>query len=113
MSRGHSRRAKERRQASKQQAIELKMEDVTAIVEKAKAALSAEEHSKLKAAMDTLAFLTQELQTKKTSLERLRKMLFGAKTEKTSQVLGGEEAPGEPGSPEPSVSLSVRTHAIT
>jgi len=103
MSRGHSRRAKERRQASKQQAIELKMEDVTAIVEKAKAALSAEEHSKLKAAMDTLAFLTQELQTKKTSLERLRKMLFGAKTEKTSQVLGGEEAPGEPGSPEPSV----------
>jgi transposase len=103
MSRGHGRRTKERRQQSKLQAIELKMEDVTAIVEKAKAALSAEDHAKLKAAMDTLAFLTQELQTKKTSLERLRKMLFGAKTEKTSQVLGGEEAPGEPASTEPSV----------
>ncbi len=108
-----SRRAKKRRQQSKLQVIELKMEEVTAIVERAKAALSAEDHSKLKAAMDTLAFLTQELQAKKTSLERLRKMLFGAKTEKTSQVLGdepvqgkpaqGEPANGEPASTEPSV----------
>ncbi|NOZ79359.1 MAG: transposase, partial [Acidobacteria bacterium] len=49
------------------------------------AALSAQEHSKLKAAVDTLAFLTQELEKKGASIRRLRKLIFGASTEKTSQ----------------------------
>ena len=64
------------------------MAELGAIVERAKAALNTEEHVKLKAAMDTLVFLTAELQAKRTSVERLRRMLFGATTEKTSNVLG-------------------------
>jgi hypothetical protein len=68
-----------------------------AIVERTKAALSAEDHAKLKAAMDTLVFVTAELQTKQTSLDRLRRLLFGATTEKTRTVLAPGAAPGAPG----------------
>jgi len=75
---------------------------LSAIVERTKAALSPDDHAKLKAAMDTLAFLTAELETKQTSLDRLRRLLFGAKTEQTSTIVGpgvGPGAPGGPGSP--------------
>jgi hypothetical protein len=67
-----------------------------AIVERAKAALSAEDHAKLKAAMDTLAFVTAELERKQTSLDRLRRLLFGAPTEKTRTIVGSGAAPGAP-----------------
>ena len=84
------------RDRSKRKLLEVKEEELSAILERAKAVLNAEDHQKLKAAMDTLVFFMAELQAKRTSLERLRKMLFGAKTEKTSQVLGEKAAQGEP-----------------
>jgi len=59
--------------------------------------LSPDDHAKLKAALDTLAFLTAELQTKQTSLDRLRRLLFGATTEKTRALVGLGAAPGAPG----------------
>jgi transposase len=59
--------------------------------------LSPDDHAKLKAAMDTLAFVTAELQTTQTSLDRLRRLLFGAKTEKTRTIVGPSAAPGAPG----------------
>lgn len=71
------------------------LDELAAIVERTKAALSAEEHAKLKAAMDTLAstlsILTDvigQLHSKEISIERLRRMIFGAKTEKTEEILG-------------------------
>ena len=42
----------------------------------------------LKAAMDTLAFLQQELKSKGASIERLRQIVFGSTSEKTEKVLG-------------------------
>jgi len=71
--------------------IEIDLCALSAIVERSKAALTAEEHRQLQAAVDTLAFLTRELESKSTSLERLRRFLFGG-TEKTSQVLGDPPA---------------------
>jgi hypothetical protein len=59
--------------------------------------LSPDDHATLKAALDTLAFLTAELQAKGTSLERLRRLLFGAKTETTRAILGPGAAPDTPG----------------
>ena len=84
---------------------ELQLKELTAILERTKAVLSAEDHATLQAAVDTLAFLTQELEAKGTTIERLRKLIFGASTEKTSEVLGttpgsdgagahGEDRPG-------------------
>jgi hypothetical protein len=79
--------------------------ELGAIVERTRAAaLSAEDHAKLKAAMDTLVFLTAELQRKQTSLDRLRRLLFGATTETTRTILAAAAAPGasDPGaSPRP------------
>jgi transposase len=79
--------------------MEVSLEELAAVLERAKGALSAEDHAKLTTAMATLASTTQivaeliaQLQGKKTSLERLRRMLFGSPTEKTEQVLGEERA---------------------
>jgi transposase len=70
--------------------IELSVEEIAAIVERTQtAALSVQDHAKLKAAIDTLALVTAQLQTKDASIERLRKMIFGASTESTRNVLGG------------------------
>ena len=77
--------------------IELNWEELGAILERAKAALTAEDHTTLKAAMDTLAFVTAELQAKGVSLDRLRRLLFGAKTETTRTILGSGAAPSAPG----------------
>ena len=61
--------------------------ELTAILDRAGAgALSAAERDKLKAALDTLAFLTHEIGAKGASIERLRRMLFGARSEKTDKV---------------------------
>ncbi|MFH2006758.1 MAG: transposase, partial [bacterium] len=71
----------------KRQTIELGV--LEAIIERAKSSpLSEDDHEKLKAAIETLAFITRELESKRVSITRLKKLLFGASTEKTSQVFG-------------------------
>lgn len=66
---------------------ELKLTELKAILTRAKnSPLSEEDFDKLDGAVDTLAFLTSELEKKGVSIKRLRKLLFGASTEKTSQV---------------------------
>ena len=68
---------------------EVPVADLEAILERARVgALSEEDHAKLKGAVDTLALLTRALEAKGTSVERLRRMLFGPSSEKTSRVLG-------------------------
>jgi hypothetical protein len=60
-----------------------------AIVEQTRiAALPADDHATLKAAVDTLARLTAELETTTTTLERVRRLIFGPRTETTDTVLG-------------------------
>ncbi len=71
---------------------ELRLEELEAIVERAAAVLSVEERETLTAALETLAVLTRELEAKGASIQRLRRLLFGARTEKTSRVVG-ETAP--------------------
>jgi len=68
---------------------EVELQELEAILERARqGALSSEDHDKLRAAVDTLAVLTRELETKGTSILRLRRLVFGPGTEKTSRVLG-------------------------
>jgi hypothetical protein len=94
MSRRHRRRGDAPRPTG---VTELPLAELVAIVEQTKtAALTADQHTKLKAAMDTLAFLMAELQAKGTSLARLRRLLFGAKTEKTRHVVGTAGSRGSP-----------------
>jgi len=68
---------------------DIKVEELHDILERAKAVpLSEEDHQKLRSAVDTLAFVTNELEGKGASIRRLRALFFGAKTEKTRRVVG-------------------------
>jgi transposase len=68
--------------------IDLDRSELEAILERAKmAALSQAEYDKLHAAMETLIYLTQELEKNRVSVQRLKQLLFGTTTEKTQKVM--------------------------
>ena len=68
--------------------VELGMEALEAILEQARSQpLSEEQYQQLKAVLHTLGRLTQELEKKRTSIYRLRNLLFGPRSEKTGNVL--------------------------
>ncbi len=68
--------------------LDLDMAELEAILEHTRSGpLCEEEHHRLKAVVTTLAHLTQELEKKRTSITRLRNLLFGPRTEKSGDVL--------------------------
>ncbi len=68
--------------------IEVERSELEAILEHSKAGpLNQKEYDTLHAAMETLIFLTQELEKKHVSIQRLKQMLFGATTETTRKVM--------------------------
>jgi transposase len=98
-----------KKKAPKSQRRDLRLDQLKAILDRARTGpLSSEDHATLTAAVDTLAFLTQELEAKGTTIDRLRRMLFGASTEKTSTIFG-EAAAG--GGHAPAVGTPVQTNA--
>ena len=82
---GGKRRSSSRR---KRDRLEVKPEELEAILARAEDALSREDHETLQAAIETLIFLTNEIETKGATIRRLRHLIFGARSEKTSQVVG-------------------------
>lgn len=95
---GKSKRPKQRPQPAR---LEIHIEDLKAIVERAKVgALSAEECEKLGAAVDTLGVVTRELETQGATIRQLRKLLFGSSTETTSNVVGRKGTEEEAGTSE-------------
>jgi transposase len=78
--------------------LELDFAELEAIL--GRCALESCDLDKLRAALETLAWITAELERKRASIARLRALLFGAKTEKTSNVLAAsaahDPAPAEP-----------------
>jgi transposase len=64
------------------------MDDLRRLVERTRqTALTDDEYTTLKAAVETLGYVADLLEQKGTSLASLRQLLFGATTEKTRQVL--------------------------
>ena len=75
--------------------VEIRREEFEAILERvARTSVPATDVEKLRGAIDTLALITRELERKGTSLERVRRLLFGASTETTDAVLGDKPASG-------------------
>ena len=68
--------------------VAVPLEQLNAIVERTRGALSADDHTTLQAAVDTLGRLTAELETTTTTLERVRRLIFGPRTETTAKILG-------------------------
>jgi transposase len=69
-------------------AVELNQQELENILQRALSSpLAKEDYEKLHAVLETLAYMTQLLENKNTTVQRLRQIVFGASTEKTSQVL--------------------------
>ncbi len=66
---------------------EIKLDELKSILEKTKPALTVDDYETLTAAVDTFSVITQELESKGVTIDRLRRLVFGPSTEKTSQVL--------------------------
>jgi hypothetical protein len=87
------------------------MEELEKVLERArKEPLDEEGYAKLKASLETLGYLVQLVENKDTTIHRLRQILFGSSTEKTSQVLPTEGVARQAGNPtvNPKVSTSAR-----
>jgi transposase len=101
--------------------IELDMGKLEDALRRAEGRLDEQDYAMLKALADSYAYLSELVGDKTTTITRLRKLLFGAKTEKTAAVVGapqtnaptgpedrsasGEDAP--PQSPEQSTPSSA------
>jgi hypothetical protein len=80
--------------------IELKMDKLQDILRRAETKqFEDEDYETIKVLAESYVHLTDLLKDKNTSIRRLRKMLFGAGTEKTEAVVGNETAPETPSSP--------------
>jgi transposase len=80
--------------------VDVDMERLDDVLRRAEAALDEEDYALLKAIVESYHYVADLVGDKNTSIARLRKLLFGARTEKTSSVLGktpaDENAPAPP-----------------
>lgn len=67
--------------------IELDMKKLEDVLRRAETALREEDYETIKAVVDSYAYLADLVGNKNTTIARLRKLLFGAKTEKTAAVV--------------------------
>ena len=80
--------------------IEMDADKLEDVLRRAEAALDEEDYSLLKAVVESYATIAALVGEKATTIARLRKMLFGASTEKTSAVIGGGKESESPPAPE-------------
>ena len=69
--------------------VEIDMSQLEDALRRAEAKLDEKDFAMLKALAESYAYLTDLVGDKNTSIARLRKLLFGAKTEKTAAVVDG------------------------
>jgi len=68
--------------------IDVSISELEAIIERSQTEpLSEQDCERLRSVLQTLYFLTQELEKKRVSVQRLKQLLFGVTTEKTRKVL--------------------------
>ena len=79
----------------KPEVLDVSMDELLSIVGRTRVALSSAEHEMLMAAINTLGMLMEEVKKKGTSIARLQALLFGARTEKTRNVVGKNKKDAE------------------
>jgi transposase len=74
--------------------VELNMKEIEDILGRAREKpISDEEYKKLKAVMETLVYFTEMVSDKDTTINKLRKIIFGPSTEKIRDIVGKEVGP--------------------
>lgn len=91
--------------------IELPRNEVEELLQRAAGALRPEDYQLIKAVVESYAYLTDLVEDKGTTIQRLRKLLFGASSEKTATVFA-PPPPDTAGAPPPATS-DDRTLATT
>ena len=81
--------------------IDVSRQELEDVLARVRETLGEQDYEKLKAAIETLAYLTDSLQDREISLQRLRKILFGASTEKTRDVTSAPPNPNPAPEPTP------------
>ncbi|WP_295486798.1 hypothetical protein [Accumulibacter sp.] len=87
-----------RRRQKPPRRLQIPIQELNAIVERTRdGALPEAEQATLRAAVDTLARVTAELESTQTTLARVQRIVFGSPSERTAAVLGeaktGERPP--------------------
>ena len=100
--------------------IELDMGELEDVLRRAEERLDEKDYGLVKAVIESYAYLTELVGDKDTTIRRLRQMLFGAKTEKTSVVVSGlkdaergSAPPETTAMPESSAATDAGAHAKT
>jgi hypothetical protein len=75
---------------AKPKIIELDMGKLETVLSRAESALTEEDYETIKTVVESYAYIAELVGDKNTTIRRLRKLLFGASTEKTDTVLGDE-----------------------
>ena len=81
--------------------MDVSRDEFEGVLTRARERLEEPDYEKLKAAIETLAYLTDLVQDREISLQRLRKILFGASTEKTCDVTPAPPNPNPAAEPKP------------
>jgi len=99
------------RRKKKQKIVRLDTAELEGILQRAEAELTPEDYELLKALVESYAYVTNLVEDKRTTIARLRKLLFGSASEKISDVLkttgddteapGGQETATEDGAASP------------
>jgi hypothetical protein len=76
--------------------IDLDMKELQGHLDRARSVLGEDGYTKLTAAIETLAYLTDLVGDKDTTIHRLQQIVFGASTEKTSNILENQREPSAP-----------------
>lgn len=71
--------------------VDMSTEEAEAMLERIRPALAEKDFTLIKRLVETVVFLLQVLEGKTLSIKRLRRLLFGAKTESSGNVLGGKK----------------------
>ena len=71
--------------------IELNTKKLEKVLDRAESALAEDDYETIKAVVESYAYIAELVGDKSTTIRRLRKLLFGARTEKTEAVLGDKE----------------------
>lgn len=71
----------------KQEIVELNTDRIEELLQRAETALNEEDYRTIKAVFESYAYLTDLVEDKGTTIARLRKLLFGSRTEKTRDVI--------------------------
>ena len=83
-------RKQKQKRKKKQKIIKLDMDDLEEVLQRAEAELNKEDYELLKALVESYVYVTELVEDKGTTINRLRKLLFGSSSEKTRDVIKDE-----------------------